>query len=116
MTELEEKIIEAIDDKKGENIKLLDLQGVDGAFCESFIICSAASTTQVCAIADNVEDHLFEKLREKVWRKEGMDNGIWVIMDFGNVMVHIFENSMRDFYALEDLWGDAKISSHGTSN
>ncbi len=116
MTELESKIIEAIDDKKGINIVHIDLREIDGAVCDSFIVCSGASTTQVCAIADNVDDHVYKELDEKVWRTEGMDNGIWVVMDLGNVMVHIFEESMRDFYALEKLWGDAKITSHGTTN
>lgn len=116
MTELESKIIEALDDKKGENILLLDLREIDGSISDSFIICSGASTTQVCALADNVEDHVQKELGEKVWRVEGTDNGIWVVMDYGDVMVHIFENETRAFYALEKLWGDAKISSHGTNN
>lgn len=109
MSNLVETIVEAIDDKKGQDIVSLDLTSFDGAICDTFIICNADSTTQVCAIADGVEEAVEKELGEKVIRTEGKMNGVWVVMDYGNVMVHIFQTEMREFYALEDMWADADM-------
>lgn len=102
-----EAVIAAIEDKKGENIVVIDLSKLDGAITDTFIICEAQSNTQVDAISNEVDKQLLEKLNEKVLRVEGKENGLWVIMDYGDIMVHIFERSTRAFYALEDLWNDA---------
>lgn len=101
-------IVEAIEDKKGENIVALDLSKIDGAICEKFVICSATSTVQVGAIADGIDRDVFEKIGEKVWRTDGRQNCQWVAVDYGDIMVHIFLEEMRDYYRLEELWSDAK--------
>lgn len=105
-------IVEAISDKKGHNIVSLDLSGFDGAIAESFIICNADSTTQVGAIADGIEERVRETLGEKPWRVEGLTNSVWVAMDYGNVIVHIFQTELRDFYRLEQLWADAPATRY----
>ena len=104
-----ETIVEAIDDKKGKSIVSLDLSGFDGAICSHFVVCNADSTTQVCAIADSIEEKMLTTLGEKVWRIEGQQTGLWVAMDYVDVVVHIFLTELRDFYRLEDLWADAPM-------
>lgn len=104
---LTDTIVEAISDKKGRNITVLDFSGFDGAITKAFVICNADSTTQVGAIAEGISEKVKEELGEKVWRMEGMTNGVWVVMDYIDVMVHIFQTETRDFYKLEQLWADA---------
>lgn len=111
-TELIDTIVGAIEDKKGKNIVSLDLSGFDGAICSHFIVCNADSTTQVVAIADGIEEAVLEKLGEKVWRVEGQQTGLWVAMDYVDVVVHIFQTDLRDFYKLEDLWADAPMKRY----
>lgn len=112
MNKMIETIVGAIRDKKGKNIVSLDLTGFDGAICSYFVICNADSTTQVAAIAANVEKEMEEKTGEKVWRVEGLDNSLWVVMDYTDVMVHIFQTELRDFYKLEELWADAPATRY----
>lgn len=107
MDKLIETIVSAIQDKKGQNITSLDLSGFDGAICSNFIVCNADSTTQVAAIAAGIEEKVQKELGEKVWRVEGLTNSLWVVMDYTDVMVHIFQTELRDFYKLEELWADA---------
>lgn len=107
MDRLIETIVEGIQDKKGKNIVSLDLSKFDGAVSPAFVICNADSTTQVEAIARGVEEKVLEKLGEKVWRVEGLSNAVWVVMDYGNVLVHIFQTETRAFYQLDQLWADA---------
>ena len=109
MDKLIETIVSAIEDKKGKNIVSLDLSGFDGAICSHFVVCNADSTTQVCAIAAEIEEKVFEKLGEKVWRIGGQQNGVWVAMDYVDVVVHIFQTELRSFYKLEELWADAPL-------
>ena len=97
-----EVIAEAIQDKKGKGVVSLDLSGMDGAICSHF-------TTQVCAIADSVEEAVFNKFGEWPWRVEGKQTGLWVAMDYIDVVVHIFQSELRDYYRLEDLWADAPM-------
>ena len=92
MEKLIETIVGAIQDKKGKDIVSLDLSGFDGAICSHFVVCNADSTMQVAAIADGVEEAVEEKLGEKVWRVEGKQTGLWVAMDYMDVVVHIFTN------------------------
>ena len=112
MNELIDTIVSAIQDKKGKRILSLDLSGFDGAICSAFVVCSADSTTQVEAIAGGVEQKVLEKLGEKVWRVEGLGNSVWVVMDYGGVMVHVFQTETRDFYKLEQLWADAPVREY----
>ncbi len=104
-----ETIVSAIQDKKGKNIVSLDLSGFDGAICSYFVVCNADSTTQVGAIADSVEEQVLTTLGEKVWRIEGQQTGLWIAMDYVDVVVHIFQSELRDFYRLEELWADAPM-------
>ncbi len=107
-----ETIVEAIQDKKGKNIVSLDLSGFDGAICSHFVVCHADSTTQVDAISNGIEEAMQEKLGEKLWRVEGRQMALWVAMDYIDVVVHIFQTELRDYYKLEDLWADAPLTKY----
>lgn len=98
-------IADAILDKKGEDVVSLDLRAIDGAITDFFVVCDASNTTQVGAIADNIE----EKMKEeglRLLRSQGETNAFWIIQDYGNIVVHIFLKEYRNFYRLEDLWSD----------
>ena len=105
-----EKIIEAIQDTKGEDIKLLDLTKIENSAADYFIICSANSNTQVNAIAGNIEKKVRNELKDRPWHVEGSENAMWVLVDYVSVVVHVFQKHVRDFYDIEDLWSDAKIT------
>ncbi len=100
-------VVEAIQDKKGKKIVSLDMSGFDGAICSHFVVCHADSTTQVEAISNGIEEMMEQKLGEKLHRVEGRQMGLWVAMDYIDVVVHIFQTELRDFYRLEQLWSDA---------
>lgn len=102
-------IAQAILDKKGKGVVSLDLTGMDGAICSHFVVCNADSTTQVSAIADGIEEAVYLKLDENPWRVEGKQTSLWVAMDYIDVVVHIFQSELRDYYRLEDLWADAPM-------
>ncbi len=108
--QLIDKIVEAIQDTKGEDVKIFDLSGIENAVAETFIICSANSNTQVSAISGNVEKKVRNELKDRPWHVEGNDNSIWVLMDYVSVVVHIFQKEARSYYEIEELWGDAKIT------
>lgn len=112
MEKLIRTIVSAIEDKKGKNIVSLDLSGFDGAVCSHFVVCNADSTTQVAAIADGIEEKVHEVLGENVWRVEGKQTGLWVAMDYVDVVVHIFQTELRDYYKLEELWADAPTTRY----
>lgn len=101
-------IADAMLEKKAEGVIALDLRPVGTAIADWFVICNANSSTQVCAVADNVEEKMIEVLKTKPLRKQGTENGFWVILDYGATVVHIFKTDQRNFYRLEDLWADAK--------
>jgi ribosome-associated protein len=101
-------IVDAILDKKGKEVISLEIGKLPNAVCDYFIICHADSTTQVHAIAENIEIKVRENLNEKVWKSAGYDNSIWVVLDFVNVVVHVFQTEWRSFYKMEDLWADAQ--------
>lgn len=105
-------IADAILEKKGQRTISLDLRKIGTAITDHFVICNADSTTQVAAIAENILDRMQEKLDRKVLRMQGLENDIWVILDFGEVVVHVFQTEYRDFYRLEDLWADAVVKSY----
>lgn len=109
MEKLIETIVGAIQDKKGKDIVSLNLEGFDGAICSHFVVCNADSTTQVAAIADSIEEKVYEVLRENPWRVEGKQTGLWVAIDYIDVVVHIFQSDLRDYYRLEELWADAPM-------
>ena len=101
-------ITDAMLEKKGEGVLSLDLRPVGTAISDFFVVCNAASSTQVRAIADNVEEAVYDNLHISPLRKQGTENGFWVILDYGDTVVHIFKTEYRNFYRLEDLWADAK--------
>ena len=109
MDKLIETIVSAIEDKKGKNIVSLYLSGFDAAISSNLLDCNDDYTTPVCAIAAEIEEKVFEKLGEKVWRIEGQQNGVWVAMDYVDVVVHIFQTELRGFYKLEELLADAPM-------
>ena len=109
--QLVEAIVDSIDDVKGEDIKILDLKEIDNAVSEYFIICSGNSNTQVAAIAANVEKKVRNTIKERPIHVEGNENAQWVLLDYGNVVVHVFQKPVRAFYDLESMWGDAKTIS-----
>lgn len=105
-------IVEAILDKKGKNVCSLDLTKIGTSICDHFVICNADSTTNVLAICDNIEDELIKKCKLKPIRQQGKENAFWIIMDYGDIVVHIFQTEYREFYRLEDLWADAIIKTY----
>lgn len=107
--QLVDKIVEAIQDKKGSRIVVADLDGIDGAICRYFVVCQGNSPMQVEAITDSVADKAREDLGEKPTHVVGLGNAVWVAMDYVDVMVHIFVPEMREYYSIETLWEDAKI-------
>ena len=101
--------IQGLLEKKGKNIICLDLAKIEGAVCDYFIICHADSTTQVGALAESVEDTIRIEMGEKPWNSEGKTNATWILLDYANVVVHVFQREIREFYNLEELWADAKV-------
>lgn len=102
--------VKGIEEKKGEEILQLDLREIDSAVSDFFIICHASSNTQVKAICNSVIEEVRLATKEKPWHVEGQDNSEWVLIDYSNVVVHIFIKEKREFYKLEDLWADAKVT------
>ncbi|MBE6243583.1 MAG: ribosome silencing factor [Bacteroidales bacterium] len=100
-------IADAMLEKKGQDVVSLDLRSIGTAISDHFIVCSADSTPNVVAIADNVEERMIEKCKRKVARSQGKENAFWVILDYGDIVVHIFQTPYRAFYRLEELWADA---------
>ncbi|MCP1995751.1 ribosome silencing factor [Flavobacterium sp. HSC-61S13] len=109
--ELLASIIKGIEEVKGENIDILDLRALDNTACDYFIICDGNSNTQVNAISNSVQRFVSRELHDKPWHVEGQENGEWVLMDYVNIVVHVFQKQIRDYYRIESLWGDAKITS-----
>ena len=101
-------IVDSITDLKGEEIKILDLREIENAFCEYFIICNGNSNTHVSAIAGAVEKKVRKETKERPWHVEGTENAQWILIDYTNVIVHIFQKQYREYYDIEGLWGDAK--------
>jgi ribosome-associated protein len=107
---LSKYIVKGIQEKKGQDVVILDLTGIGNAIADYFIICTGSSDTQVDAISDSVEKEVLEGAKEKPWHREGIQNKEWILLDYVNVVVHIFKTNIRSFYGLEDLWGDADIT------
>jgi ribosome-associated protein len=105
-------ILLAIQEKKAEEIVSLDLRKIPEAVADFFIICQATSTTQVKAIADNIEHKVKEICMELPYRHEGMNAAQWVLVDYINIVVHIFQPETRKFYRLEEMWSDAEVQEH----
>lgn len=104
-------IIKGIEEVKGNDITILDLREIENTVCDYFIICNGTSNTQVNAIVGSVQKMVSKELKDKPWHIEGADNGEWVLMDYVNVVVHVFQKHVREFYDIEGLWGDAKVTT-----
>lgn len=108
-------IIKGIEEVKGNDITILDLRELDNTVCDYFIICNGNSNTQVNAIVGSVQKMVSRELKDKPWHVEGTENAEWVLMDYVNVVVHVFQKHIREFYDIEELWGDAKVTNIETN-
>lgn len=106
-----ESILEGIQRIKGKNITLIDLNSIQHTEFGYFVICHGTSNTQVDSIAHSVEDTVKELTGENVWHRDGYKNSVWILIDYGDIMVHVFQEEAREFYNLEGLWADAKITN-----
>ena len=104
-------IIKVIEEVKGENIDILDLRAIDNTVCDYFVVCNGNSNTQVNAIVGSIQKIVSKELKDKPWHVEGAENGEWVLMDYVNIVVHVFQKHIREYYRIESLWGDAKITT-----
>ncbi len=102
-------IIEGLHEKKAKEVKLLDVRELT-TLTDYFVICHGTSETQIRALANSVMEKVKETLRENVWKQEGMDSRRWIILDYVNVVVHIFSEEKREYYGIERMWNDAVIS------
>ena len=107
---LSKYIVKGIQEKKGTNIVILNLRDVGNAVADYFIICTGTSDTQIDAISDAVEKEVITEAQESPWHREGYQNKEWILIDYVNVVVHIFKSDVRSFYGLEELWGDAVVT------
>ena len=103
-------IIDAIQEKKGHQIITIDLSQIENSICDCFIICHGDSTTQVSAIADSIEHKLKEESKIRAHHVEGLQNSQWVLMDYFDILVHVFQEEYRSFFKLEELWADGKVT------
>lgn len=108
--QLVESITKGIQEKKGTDIVVADLSGIDGAICHYFVICQGGSPSQVEAIAESVSDFARKDMGEKPTHVVGLENAQWVAMDYTDVLVHVFLPDVRAYYDLEHLWHDAKLT------
>jgi ribosome-associated protein len=108
-------IISGIEDVKGKEINILDLRDIENTVCDYFIICEGTSNTQVNAIVNSIQKKVSKELKDHPWHVEGADNAEWVLIDYVNIAVHVFQKHIREYYDIEGLWGDAKSTVIQTS-
>ena len=108
-SELKDVVIKGMLEKKARMVKVLDLREIKNAIADYFVICSGTSDTQIQAIADSLEDEVFKHCGQHPWHKEGNDFKEWILVDYVDVVAHVFNQAKREYYALEELWGDAKV-------
>jgi ribosome-associated protein len=109
-------IVEGVRRKKGESIINLDLTHIDNTECNNFIICHGNSNTQVEAIARSVEETVEELVGENVWHSDGYRNAQWILLDYSDIMVHVFQKETRSYFDLESLWADADAVIYNSEN
>ncbi|MEK9756433.1 MAG: ribosome silencing factor [Bacteroidota bacterium] len=107
--ELLNEVVQGIEDVKGIEINIMDLTNITNTVCGYFVICTGTSNTHVSAIVNSVRKNVSKKLKEKPYSIEGTENQEWVLIDYVDIVVHIFQKEIRDYYDIENLWGDAKI-------
>ncbi len=103
-------IISGIDNVKGLEVSLLDLRDIENTVCSYFVVCTGSSNTHVNAIVGSIQKTVSKELKEKPFHTEGNDNAEWVLIDYINVVVHVFQRQTREYYNIEELWGDAKAT------
>lgn len=109
--ELISLILQGIEEVKGQNINLLDLREIENTVCDYFIVCNGTSNTHVNAIVGSIQKIVSKEIKDKPWHIEGEGNAEWILMDYVNVVVHVFQKQIREFYDIEGLWGDAKFTT-----
>lgn len=113
--ELISLILAGIEEVKGVDINLLDLREIENTVCDYFVICTGTSNTHVNAIVSSIQKTVSKAIKDKPWHVEGSDNAEWILMDYVNVVVHVFQRQIREFYDIEGLWGDAKVTMVASS-
>lgn len=108
---LADLVVFGMQEKKAHDIKILDLREVKNAIADYFVICSGNSDTQIEAISDSIEEQIHKQTKQNPWKREGRENKEWILLDYVDVVAHIFNKEKRTFYGLEELWGDATITS-----
>lgn len=103
-------ILNGIEEVKGHDINLLDLREIENTVCDYFIICNGTSNTHVNAIVSSIQKTVSKAIKDKPWHIEGSENAEWVLLDYVNVVTHVFQKHIREFYDIEGLWGDAKVT------
>lgn len=109
-------ILKGIEEVKGKDINILDLRDIENTVCEYFIICNGTSNTQVNAIVNSIQKIVSRETKDKPWHVEGTENAEWVLMDYVNVVVHVFQKHIREYYDIEGLWGDAVVTTIAETN
>jgi len=103
-------ILHGIEEVKGHDTNLLDLREIENTVCDYFVICNGTSNTHVNAIVNSIQKTVSKGIKDKPWHIEGYENAEWVLLDYVNVVVHVFQKQVREFYDIEGLWGDAKVT------
>ena len=106
---LSDVIVKGMQEKKAADIVVMDLRKVKNAVADFFVVCSGSSDRQIDAIADSIDEQVFKALKENPWHVEGKNNKEWMLLDYIDVVAHVFRKDRREFYSLERLWGDADI-------
>lgn len=103
---VKDTIIEAMLERKAKDVVAIDLRELEQSVADYFVVCHGESNVQVAAVAEFVERHVKSEIKEQLLNKEGLENSQWVLLDYGSVVVHVFQQESRSFYNLEDLWAD----------
>ena len=106
---LSQEIIKGMQEKKAEDIVLIDLRGIKNSIADFFVVCTGNSDTQVESITDSIEEEVFKARKENPVHLEGKNNKEWMLIDYIDVVAHVFKKDKREYYNLEGMWGDAKI-------
>ena len=107
--QIRDLVVRGMQEKKGQDIVIMDLRKVKNAICDYFVICSGTSDTQIDSISTSIEEEVYKVSRQDPWHREGNLNKEWILLDYVDVVVHVFKKDRRAFYDLEQLWGDAEI-------
>jgi ribosome-associated protein len=109
-------IINSIQEVKGDEVCKIDLRNVENNFCSYFVICNGTSNTHVNSIVGSIQKKISKELKEKPYNTEGEENAEWVLIDYVDIVVHVFQKNVRSYYKLEELWGDALINKISSKN